>query len=76
MVLEGLIVEVASRLPSTKPIPWIYLQEAIDDISGIHVLSDIRRDVHLTDLNLAVDFDLRVRMEGRLSDEHLVDNDA
>ena len=61
MVLKGLIVEVASRLPSTKPIPRVYLQEAIDDISGIHVLfCDIRRDVHLTDLNLAVDFDLRV----------------
>ena len=60
MVLEGLIVEVATRLSCAKPISWIYLQEAINDISRVQVLSNIRRDVHLTGLYLAVDFELGV----------------
>ena len=77
MVLEGLIVEIASRLSCTKPIPWIDLQEAINQFSYIHVLLlNVRWDVHLTDLNLAVNFDLRVGVEGCLSEKHLVNNDA
>ena len=77
MVLEGLIVEIASRLSCTKPLPWIDLQEGINEFSYIHMLVlNVRRDVHLADLNLAVNFDLRIRVEGSLSDEHFVDNDA
>ena len=60
MVLEGLIVEVASRLTSTKPFPWVYLQETINDISGVPVLANIWWDVHNAVLYLVIDIDLRV----------------